>query len=201
MFGAIAGVAQGLLGAGQAIFGAKKAKKTQKQLEGMIEGYKPNESIMDFYNKSLQRYNTNPYQSSQYMQQSQNAARTTAAGLGALNDRRSAVGGVSRLAAIQNEANLNAGVQAEAEQGQRLNQLGAATAMKVPEDKYKFEAKYNLLGQKAGAANQTANAGISNLYGGLGSIVDYANINKMYGGGSKRKDKSTTNYLLTGEGE
>ena len=180
MVGAIAGIAQGLLGAGQAIFGAKKARKTQKQLEGMIEGYKPNESILDFYNKSLQRYNTNPYQSTTYQTQMQNADRTTASGLSGLQDRRSAVGGVSRLAAIQNDASLKAGMAAESEQGQRLNQLGAATAMKVPEDKYKFEAKYNLLGQKAGAANQTANAGISNLYGGLSSIADYAMINKIY---------------------
>jgi len=112
------------------------------------------------------------------------ADSTTATGLNALGDRRSAVGGVSRLAALQNDANLKAGAQAESEQGQRLSQLGQATAMRVPEDKYKFEAKYNLLGQKAGAANQTANAGISNIFGGLGSITDMAMINKMYDSGS-----------------
>jgi hypothetical protein len=181
MFGAILGGAQAALGIGQAIFGAKKARKTQKQMEGMIDSYKPNVSIMDYYNKSLQRYNTSPYQSDTYQTQMRNADRTTATGLSALGDRRSAIGGVSRLAALQNDAKLNAGMGAEAEQGQRLNQLGMATAMRVPEDKYKFEAKYNLYGRKAGAANETANAGIGNIFGGLGNIADYAMINKMYG--------------------
>lgn len=174
---------QGIVGGIQAIIGAHKAKKAQRQMNQMIDSYKPNESIMDYYNKALNRYNSNPYQSTEYQMNMRNADRTTATGLNALGDRRSAVGGVSRLAALQNDASINAGAQAESEQGQRLAQLGQATAMKVPEDKYKFEAKYNLLGQKAGAANQTANAGISNIFGGLGSIQDYAMINKMYDSG------------------
>jgi hypothetical protein len=178
-----ASAAQGIVGGIQAIIGAHKAKKAQRQMNQMIDNYKPNESIMDYYNKALNRYNSNPYQSTEYQMNMRNADRTTATGLNALGDRRSAVGGVSRLAALQNDASINAGAQAESEQGQRLAQLGQATAMKVPEDKYKFEAKYNLLGQKAGAANQTANAGISNLFGGLGSIQDYANIDKMYSSG------------------
>jgi len=76
---------------------------------------------------------------------------------------------------------LKAGMAAESEQGQRLAQLGQATAMRVPEDKYKFEAKYNLLSQKAGAANQTANAGISNMFGGLSTIGQTQMIDSMYG--------------------
>lgn len=178
---AAAGIAQGVLGLGQAIFGGGKAKKAQKQMGKMIDSYTPNESIMDYYNKALSRYNANPYQTSEYQMNMRNADRTTATGLSALGDRRSAVGGVSRLAALQNDASIKAGAQAESEQGQRLAQLGQATAMKVPEDKYKFEAKYNLLGQKAGAANQTANAGISNIYGGLSGISDHKMIDKMYG--------------------
>ena len=183
MIGEIAGAAQGVIGGIQAIIGAGKAKKAQKQMNRMLDSYKPNESIMDYYNKALSRYNANPYQSSEYQMNMRNADRTTATGLSALGDRRSAVGGVSRLAALQNDASLKAGAQAESEQGQRLAQLGQATAMKVPEDKYKFEAKYNLLGQKAGAANQTVNAGISNIFGGLGTIADSANIDKTYGDG------------------
>lgn len=193
MIGAIAGAAQGVIGGIQAIAGGISARKSQKKLEKMIEGYQPNQSIMDYYNKALSRYNSNPYQSSTYQKQMQNAGRTTATGINALQGRRSAVGGIARLAGIQNDASLNAGVAAEREQGQRLAQLGQATAMKVPEDKYKFEAKYNLLSQKAGAANQTANAGISNLYGGLGGIQDYAMINQTYGtgdgGGNRRQQK------------
>ena len=36
---------------------------------------------------------------------------------------------------------------------------------------------------KAGAANQTANAGLSNLFGGLQSASNMQMINKMYGSG------------------
>lgn len=187
------GAAQGVLGLGQAIFGGGKAKKAQKQMGRMIDSYKPNESIMDYYSKALNRYNANPYQTSEYQMNMRNADRTTATGLNALGDRRSAVGGVSRLAALQNDASLKAGAQAESEQGQRLAQLGQATAMKVPEDKYKFEAKYNLLGQKAGAANQTANAGISNIFGGLGSINDMRMIDKMYDSGSSGSVNASNN--------
>lgn len=182
-----ASAAQGIVGGIQAIIGGAKAKKAQKQMNRMIDSYKPNESIMDYYSKALSRYNSNPYQSTTYQNQMQNANRSTAAGINALNDRRSAVGGVSRLTALQNQASLNAGSQAESEQGRQLAQLGQATAMKVPEDKYKFEAKYNLLSQKAGAANATVNAGMSNIMGSLGSLQDYASIDKMYGGGGNKK--------------
>ena len=185
MLGAILGGAQALMGVGQAIFGGRKAKKAQKQMGRMIDSYKPNESIMDYYNKALNRYNSNPYQSTTYQKSIQDAQQTTATGMSGLQGRNAAVGGVSRLAALENQNKLNAASAAEREQGQQLGQLGAATAMRVPEDKYKFEAKYNLLGQKAGAANQTANAGMANIFGGLGTISDYANIDKMYGDGKK----------------
>lgn len=204
MLGAILGGAQALVGGIQAISGARKAKKAQRQMEGMIDSYKPNESIMDYYNKALNRYNTSPYQSATYQNQMNMANRSTAAGLGALNDRRSAVGGVSRLVAQQNQAGLNAATQAEAEQGARLGQLGQATAMRVPEDKYKFEAKYNLLSQKAGAANEGVNAGISNLFGGAGNIMDYAMIDKSYGnewGSGRNRRNKGTQYSSTGPGE
>ncbi len=177
----IAGGVQGVIGVGQAIFGGIKAKKTQRQLEKMIEGYKPNQSIMDYYSKALNKYNANPYQSAMYNQQQKMAGRNLATGLNSLQDRRSALAGVGTLVQGANDASLRAAAAAEGQQSQDLAQLGQATGMKSQEDKYKFEAKYNLLSQKAGAANQTANAGIQNLYGGVGSIGDAYNIKKMYG--------------------
>ena len=153
------------IGVLQSFFGAKRARKNERLLEGMVNSYKPNESIMDYYNKALSRYNSNPYQSTTYQTQMQNAGRTTATGLGGLQDRRSAVGGVSRLAGIQNDAMLKAGMGAEAEQGQRLNQLAGATDMKQREDKYKFENKYNLLAMKAGSGNAMLNTGLKNIFG------------------------------------
>ncbi|HRP30446.1 MAG TPA: hypothetical protein PKV73_01075 [Agriterribacter sp.] len=176
-----AAVAQGVLGLGQSILGASKARKTQRQLENMVDQYKPNQSIMDYYNKALSKYNANPYTSQSYNQAMRMSNRNLATGLNNLQGRGSALAGVSSLVQGANDQALRAGAMAEQQQAQDLAQLGQATGMKDREDKYKFEAKYNLLSQKAGAANQTANAGISNMFGGLGAIQDYKMIDKIYG--------------------
>lgn len=187
------------VGVVQSIIGGIKAKKAQKQLENLqTPRYNESSSIMDYYNKALQRYNLNPYQSAEYQHDTQMGARNQAAGISALQGRGSAVGGISRLAAQGNDLALRAGAQAEQTQNQRFGQLGQASQMKAGEDMNAFqynevapyEKKYNLLSMKAGAANQTANSGMSNIYGGLGALQDYANIDKMYGTeGSRKKNK------------
>lgn len=174
--------AQALLGLGQTLFSGQR--KAQKNLEQHLNSYKPNQGIMDFYTKALSKYNANPYTSASYNRQTQNANRNLTTGLSSLQDRRSGLAGVGSLVQGANDASLKAVGQAEQDQSQDLAQLGQATGMKAQEDKYKFEGKYNLLSQKAGAASQTTNAGISNLFGGLGGIQDYANINKFGGDGS-----------------
>ena len=192
-----AAIGQAALGIGQSIFGGGKARRAQKELEGMVNNYKPNQSILDYYTKALNKYNANPYQGAGYQAANQFAQRGVASGINALQDRRSALAGVGGLVQGANDANLKAVAQAENQQSQDLAQLGQATQMKDREDKYKFENKYNLLSMKAGAANQTANAGISNLFGGLGGITDYAMINKMYGGGGNGGSK-TSPYSIGG---
>jgi hypothetical protein len=183
-------IAQGGIGLLQSIIGGIGARKNQKKLEQLqTPTYGGSSSIMDYYNKALQRYNTNPYQSNQYQYATQGADRATAAGINALQTRGSAVGGISRLTALNNEAKLKAGVNAENEQSQRFGQLGQASGMKTEDELRQFqqnkiapyEKKYNLLSMKAGAANATANAGISNIFGGLQSAMDYRMIDKIYG--------------------
>lgn len=186
-------VAQGVLGIGESIINAGKAHRAQRQLETMIDNYQPNQSIMDYYNKALSRYNSNPYTSSLYNQQKENIARSTAQGIAALGDRRSALAGIPALVQNQNDSMLKAAAAAEGQQGQQLSQLGQATAAKAAEDKYKFEGKYNLLSMKAGAANQGVNAGIQNIFGGLNGIQDYQNINNTYG-----NRRSTKTYPIAG---
>jgi len=195
-FGAIA---QGILGIGQSILGGIKAHKAQKKLEKLeTPFYGGSESIMDYYNKALQRVNTNPYQSAQYQYGQQQADRSQAAGINSLQDRRSAVGGISQLSAMRNDAALRGGIAAENEQNQRFGQLGEAAGMKGADERLQFqynkiapyEKKYNLLSMKAGAANQTTNSGLQNIYGGLGALQDYANINSMYGTGGGRTKKT-----------
>lgn len=172
---------QGAVGIGQAVGGAIQAHRAQKKLEKMVEGYKPNASIMDYYNKALQRYNVNPYTSAQYRNQMQNAGRGLATGINALNDRRSVLGGISSLVQGYNDASLKATAAAEGQQAQALSQLGGATQMKAAEDFKPFEMKYNLQALKAGGGNETMRAGLSNIFGGASTYANYQMLDKMYG--------------------
>ena len=193
LLAALPGLAQTGMGLIQGLLGHNKEKNALSDLENLnTPTYTANKSINDFYNNALQRYGVNPYQSQQY-QYAQNAAdRNMASGINALQDRRSAVGGVARLNALSNDAALKAGVNAENEQNQRFGQLGSATGMKAGDDRMRFqqneiapfEKNYNLLAMKAGAGGNQFNAGITNAFGGLGNLSllgqDYAN-NKPYG--------------------
>jgi hypothetical protein len=176
-------IGQGVMGLAQTILGGSAAHKAQKQMEGMVNNYQPNQSIMDYYSKALNRYNVNPYNSNLYQMQSNNIQRGTASGINALQDRRSALAGVSSLVQGQNDGLLKAAAAAEGQQGQALNQLGHATGMKAQEDSKKFDMKYNLLAMKAGGNNQTMNAGIQNMFGGMGGLSNMATQGLLGGGG------------------
>lgn len=182
-------------GIAQSIFGAVKEHKATKALENLqTPTYSANKSIMDYYNKSLQRYGINPYQSEQYNYATQGANRSMAAGIGALQDRRSAVGSIGRLTAINNDANLRAGITAQQQQAQNLSQLGSATGMKAADDRYGFqinsimpyEKQYSLLAQKASGGAQMVNAGLGNIFSGLSSA------GKVLGGDKDGSNKTTT---------
>jgi hypothetical protein len=182
-------IAQMGAGVAQGIFGAIQAGKAQKQLNKLQSPqYKQNQSIMDFYNEALKRYNVSPTDSAMYKRQMQGVDRNVAAGLNSLQDRRSGIAGVSSILRAGNDAALNANVAAEAERSNRFGQLGSAAGMKAGEDDkafqfnqyMPFERKYNLLSQKAGGGNQIMNAGISNIFGGLQGWNQMNMIDKMY---------------------
>jgi hypothetical protein len=185
-FGAIAGIGAGLI---QSIFGGIRAGRAQRQLENLQSPtYTPNQSIMDYYNKALSRYNVNPQDSALYKSQQRNIQRGVSGAISSLNDRRSALMGLPSILQAQNDATLNAEVAAENEKSQRFGQLGGATEMKAGEDRMAFdinklkpfERKYNLLAMKAGGANQIGNAGLSNIFRGLQNTQDYQNVNRLY---------------------
>jgi hypothetical protein len=104
---AVAGIAQTIGGAIQ----QKRALKSLNKLQ--TPTYSQNQGILDYYNKALNRYNVNPYDSAMYKMQQQNIQRGTTQGLSALGDRRSALAGVSNLIQGQNDSLLKAGVAAE----------------------------------------------------------------------------------------
>jgi hypothetical protein len=189
-----AAAAQAAIGTLQTGYGMIQAARTQKKLERLqTPTYAKNAGILDYYNTALRRYNTNPYESAAYKQQTQQIGRNMAQGLSALNERKSAVAGVSRLVQGANDASLNAGLVAENKRDQYFRELGSATGMKAGEDRMAFqqnvmapyEKKYNLLAMKASGANQIANAGMQNVMGGLQGMSQYATADKMYGEGGE----------------
>ena len=101
--GIIGGV--GLLaGLGQSIFSGRK--KAEKGLNAQIDKspiYRQNQSILDYYNQALARYNVSPTDSAMYKRQLNNINRGVATGITGLQDRRSAIGGLSSILRMQND--------------------------------------------------------------------------------------------------
>lgn len=179
----------GVIGGGlQAIFGGGAARKAQKQLEDLkTPTYTESPGVKDYYMQALGRYGINPYQSSQYQNDITQVNRNQAAGVSALQDRRSAVAGVGRLAALSNQGAINAGNAATQEQDQRFAQVGQGAEMQSQQDQLgyqynqllPYQKQLQLLSMKAGANAQTENTGLSNIFGGLSNASqifgDYQN--------------------------
>lgn len=176
-YGAIAQAGAGTI---QGVLGFIQEHQAQKKLEKLIAGYKPNASIMDYYGKALQKYNINPYTSPLYNYTKEKVGGSTAQGINAFQDRRSANANISTLIQNQNDTLLKAGIAAEDQSSNALGRLGQATMLKAQEEKYPFELKYNLLSAKAGGGAQIMNAGLSNIFGGTQSLSERDMLNKYY---------------------
>jgi hypothetical protein len=177
-------VAAGIAAGTQALIGGVSAltsgrKKRERELEEFAKNsplYKGSKSIDDYYSEASQRYKESPYQSQQYQEAMKGSQRMTSTGLGALQDRRSGLAGVSRMVGLGNDAMGKAGVAAEQQRNQRFGQLGQASQMKTAEDYRKFDINVNtpyqrnlqLKQMKAQAANERFNAGLS-MIGGAAS--------------------------------
>jgi hypothetical protein len=172
---ALAGIQAGA-GLLQGIIGGIGARKARRKLEGLqTPTYAPVKSITDYYNEANRRYQENPYQSNLYKMQAQNIERGTQQGISALQDRRSALAGISGLVQGQSDAYLKAGAMAEGQRDQRFNQLVDATNAMAGEQRkaweinqmLPFQRKSDLLSQKAAGYTQLMNAGLQNAFGGL----------------------------------
>ena len=178
--GAAAGGAQALTGLGQAIFsGRKKREKEMEDYAKQSPLWKGSKSVDDYYQQALNRFQENPYQSRQYQVGQRNIQRAMASGLGGLQDRRSGIGGASRLAASQADALTNLGASAEAQRNARFGQLGGATQMKSAQDFQKFDINqmtpynrmFGLKQYKAQAAGARQAAGLQTMAGGLSNVA------------------------------
>lgn len=186
---AAVGITAGL-GVGQAVLGGIKASKAQKGLENLrTPTYSPNKAISDYYQTALQRANASPYASNFYQQAEKNSGRNLATGIGALQDRRSAVGNIGALVQGQDDALQRSGVQAEGLQRQAFGQLGQATNMQNADYQRQFEqnqeAPYekqaSIYQGKAIAGSQMENAGFQNAFSGLGAASQFGMLKKLYG--------------------
>ena len=176
-------------GLAQSIISGIKARKATKQLENLeTPNYEQNQSLANLYNNALTRYNVSPTDSALYKRNMNDVNRNVASSISGLSDRRAGLIGIPALLRAKNDAMLNSEVQAENQRNQRFNELGNITNQKVNDDRMAFqinkmlpyEKKYNLLSQKAGAANQGVNAGLSNIFGGLSSLSNYSTAKRAY---------------------
>lgn len=172
-------IAQTAAGLFQSLFSGRK--KAQREMEGLLNkppAYSPNKGIADYYQESLNRYNESPYQSAIYQNAIRNAQRITSQGINSLQDRRGALAGISRLAAVQNDATQNAVAQAEGRRDARFGQLGQATNMKAGEERRAFDInvltpyqrRLQMSQMKASAANARFDAGLQNAFSGLSNL-------------------------------
>lgn len=177
-----------------AIFTSKKRKRAQAEYEAEIAKQKPDEGVLDVYNKALARYNPNAYQSAFYNQQKQNILGQQATGIGALQDRRSALAGITSMTQASNRALQNAGIAAEQQQAQQLSQLsGAASAAAAEKNRIK-NLKLGVMGRKAAELAQTQN---QLTQGAIDTGIK--GLSYLYGRNKKDKTKNTDN-TTAGEG-
>jgi hypothetical protein len=165
------GVAGGV-GIAKTVIGGISAHNAQKKIENLrTPTYTPNQAIGTYYQNALNRFNTGPYNSQMYQVAKNNANQTLGAGIGALQDRRSATGGVSALVAGTNNSLQRAGVQAEQQQTQNFGALGRATQMKAGDDRQAFnvnqmmpyQKQLALYGAKAQGGNAMENSGLQDI--------------------------------------
>lgn len=166
-------IGQGVLGLGQTLFsGAGKAKKEFEEKLKQSPQYTGGGGIMDYYNRAYQRASVLPTELASYKTQMQNIGESTAQGLGALADRRSALAGVGSIIRGQQQAQQQAVTAGEAEQSRRFGQLGGAAQMKTAEETKRFnlslapyERQLQASSQKLSAAQARKDAGIQNIIG------------------------------------
>jgi hypothetical protein len=184
MVGAILGGLQTVGGIAQAIIGSKKARRAENALENLQTPTTTNDAAVNNYYQSA---NVDPYSTSAYKMQSQNAGRSLATGASMLNGRGGNSSQIQGLVRGYNDQLLRAGVAAEQQQKQLL---GQATRMKASDNQRVWEVnklmpyqkKFSLLGAKASAGNQIANAGWKNIMGGAQTAAM-----DLYGGSNSQQ--------------
>jgi hypothetical protein len=158
-------------------------------------------SLNDYYQRSINEVNQNPYQSAQYLISKQEADRRLASGIGAMQGRGGALNAISKLDLMRTDAQNQAIRNAESYRGQNLNRLGQATQMKTAQDRYLYDVNQatpfnTMLGikqMKSAAANERLNAGLSMIGGAASNYM----LGSIYGGGGAATKAATDVPNLT----
>jgi hypothetical protein len=179
-----AAIAPVVLGGIQAISGAQKAREAQAKLE-TLPTPGANQSILDYYQNALQRYNASPYQSAMY-KAAQDQIQRHMAFVIANNQNAGLHGGiVPNVLQASNDASQRAGNQAILQNRQDFATLGKATGMKAQTEQQAanaaFQKQYGLLGLKASGGNKEESAGINNIWGGITSGLQTGAFGNIFG--------------------
>ena len=178
---AAAGLAQLGVGLWNSISGKTQQDDAIKAMQAQAKNsplWKPDKSVNDYYQESLNRFLENPTQSAQYQLAQLNANTAAAQGINAFQNRRSAIGGIDNIGQGLNTALQNAGAGAEAQRNARFGQLGGATQMMNAENQFGFDVnkmtpynrQFGLTQEKAAAGGQMANAGQQTAAAGLNNL-------------------------------
>ena len=198
------------IGAYQMVDADKKATAAQKALDDKAKNsplYKPDKSIQDYYQQSLNQFLQKPTDSLRYQLGSANAKQLTSQLINSAQDRRSAIGGIGKIAYGQNNAMQGLLSQEEAEKRMRLQALGGATNM-LNQDKLKqydfnqltpYNRSIGLDQLKAQAAGQQYNAGMQMVGQGISTAGTVAAAGYKSGaGGSKTPTGTITDSMYGG---
>jgi len=159
---------------------AGKRNKAERDLENFAKTDKVSSSILDYYNKAYNQYSPNAYQSAEYNAQMRNVLGSQAAGINALQNRRSALAGIPSITQASNVASQRAAAGAEAAQRSNLGILGQAAGAKAREEQRLFGNIFNLKAQKAAARAATQRQYTQSMFDSLGDAASLAY--KQYSG-------------------
>lgn len=205
-----------LLMAGYSLYSSERAKskarKSENELEESLNNtpqYRPNQSILDYYQTALNKYNVNPTDTREFKATQQGIKQGTVQGLKYAQDRRSGQALIPTLISGQNNSLLKAAVEGERRKAHEFAVLGQATGMRASEEGKAFhqnvvapfEAKYNLLAMKAAGQNQVANASLQNAYNNASAVSSFVGgDNDGFGGEYYTQKKFGDRYGAQGAG-
>jgi hypothetical protein len=199
--GTVASVGMGTAQMLSANKGRRRAELEAKAQNSPI--YKPSKAIQSYYQEAMNRYQESPFQTQQYQVGAQNIRRGMASGVAGLQDRRSAIGGINRLAASEANAMQNLAASAEGQRAQRFGQLGQASQAMAGEQRMEFDINkqtpYNRNLQLAQWRAQTAadqeQAGLSTIGTGLSNLATFA---AYQGAGAQGASSNVNAQNMTG---